>query len=340
MTQSYLAIATAIIVSLLIILFAPYIENPKLRKVSASAGFIGTCIAIILGICSLFGIGPIVYPPTDTTEPTSEVNYPPTENPPNVIQTTYYRSRNKEFEQSSEKKLDGWTRQDQEPYVTYGSFGPWQYTPIDETDSIDVETKTRYKVRTITTQTVTGEFGEWTTEHRDNLSPNIDVEQRTITKYPNCYFKCPNCYAHMHGWDINCPTWAGGCGTYIPEDAWVENYFPISWDDANFQDWYGTGHYYTIINGERWFKWIYGSSTRMETEYRYRENKIETTYSDPTYSDEPIEASDILDVVPVTAYRSRTKTVIYTYWRWTEWSEWTTQYIAPSDTTQVETKTE
>lgn len=111
------------------------------------------------------------------------------------------------------------------------------------------------------------QWGAWS-EWQDtpiNADANTQVETRTVYGY--YYFLCPNCGAHMHGY-VTCYPWAGGCGGYIPESSWHQIWSEIPWDEANLQDWHGTGKYNTYIDGELVFKW--DDNGQPKTQYRCR----------------------------------------------------------------------
>lgn len=113
------------------------------------------------------------------------------------------------------------------------------------------------------------QWGAWS-EWQDtpiNADANTQVETRTVYGY--YYFECPHCGAHMHGWGTVCYPWAGGCGGATPDDSgWHQIWSEISWDEANLRDWYGTGHYYTYIDGELVFQWT--NDGQPKTQYRCR----------------------------------------------------------------------
>lgn len=111
-----------------------------------------------------------------------------------------------------------------------------------------------------------GAWSEWQDTPID-ADANTQVETRTVYGY--YYFECPHCGAHMHGWGTVCYPWAGGCGGATPDDSgWHQIWSEIPWDEANLQDWYGTGHYYTYIDGELVFQWT--NDGQPKTQYRCR----------------------------------------------------------------------
>ena len=113
------------------------------------------------------------------------------------------------------------------------------------------------------------EWSDWTLERRET-SDLVKEESATLWAY--YYFKCPSCGVHMHGWKITCPTWAGGCGkAYIPESSWRWVFSEISYSAAGLKEWYGTGKYYTKINGQI----VFNPEKGQMTVYRYSTRTIE-----------------------------------------------------------------
>ena len=187
---------------------------------------------------------------------------------------------------------------------TAEAYSQWSTTKPTGVDASLIETKTQYSYRTISHTTEYSSWSAWSdwSTTRQSTSDLKKEESRTVWGY--YYFKCPGCGAHMHGWGITCPSWAGGCGkTYIPEGAYVQVYSPTSWDNAGLKDWHGTGKYYTYINGELVFKWTEGGTN---TQYRYatRTSKQVTNYGNwSSWSDTVYTASSTREVKTQTLYR-------------------------------------
>lgn len=146
----------------------------------------------------------------------------------------------------------------------------------------------------------------------------------------------------MHGWNIYCPTWAGGCGKgWITENMWTQVYSTTSWDSAGLKDWHGTGKYYAYVDGQLVFKWTDGGSG---TQYRYASRSTEEVkvYSDwSSWGDTTISASGTREVNERTVYRYRDRTQIPTYYyeRWGGWSSWDSSSVSESESRQVESAT-
>ena len=150
-------------------------------------------------------------------------------------------------------------------------------------------------------------YGLWSDWQDAAINPNSTTDVETRTVYAYYYFQCPSCGAHMHVWNVTCPTWAGGCGqAYIPDSSWHIHWSTTPHDQAGFADWHGTGKYYAYVDGELVFKWQDGMDRGEAVKTQYRSRSIIDTYY---------------------------------YWQWGEWSEWGTDQIEATDTREVETRT-
>ena len=267
-----------------------------------------------------------VYTPSDTRQ---------------VQSRREYRYRDKETTTSNSPTLSGWTLYNtQVSWSEYGSWSNWSETVYYASESRQVQTKTQYSYRTISYSTEYTDWGNWSSWSTNYISSDEFTDVETTTGYAYYYFQCPSCGAHMHGWDITCPRWAGGCGNaYIPESSWHSMYNTAPWSAC--QEWHGTGHYYQYINGELWFKWT-GGETRTMYRYRTRSSYTVTHYSDwSAWQDDYIAASSNREVRTRLLYRYRDRMSVYTYYfyRYGNWSSWGTTPYTESNNRQVETRT-
>lgn len=321
-------------------------NNPKLVSLINHFGvisggivlpFIGLLITIIVFV--LIDI-PGIFPP-ETTLPTETLPQSATTLPTESDPPVQWQYRKKIFNKSNYNNLDGWELYDTDTVYVTGPQSDWQYTPIVKTDSIEVVEATHYKWYTYTTETIEGEWSEWTTTRRTDLPANIKEKEKVFTQYGYYYFKCANCGYRMHGWATDCFS----CGVYIPNDhGWVSDYFDTPWNEANLQDWYGTGHYFTMeLDGTRWFQWTIGDSTRSVTKYAYTETSTRNIRtSDIYYSETPVDSALGVHSEPVTAYAYCTKipTTTYYYFKWSEWTDCEEGEYQNDDNTQVQIKPE
>lgn len=167
------------------------------------------------------------------------------------------------------------------------------------------ETTVMYRYRTVTPVEKFTEWSDWSdwTSELQYESDLKEVEAQTVYGY--YYYQCPYCNNRMHGWDIVDFAWAGGCGIgQISYDDYRQIWSPLSYAEANLQDFHGTGKMVTYsIDGQRWFKW-----------------------------EDPNGAPNI-----VTGYRYRTRTS-YTETEYSEWSKWSEYPVEDSENIEVETK--
>jgi hypothetical protein len=254
-----------------------------------------------------------------------------------------YRYKTKTTTTSSSSTLSGW-----ELYNTtytwsgYGSWSNWSTTPVYDSDSKKVESKKQYRYRDISYKTEYTDWSSWSgwSQNRQNTGDLKKEESRQAWGY--YYFECPSCHAHMHGWDITCPKWAGGCGrAYIPRESWHQTHSSISWNNAGLKDWHGTGKYYTYIDGQLYFKWPEGGQV---TEYRYatRSTKQVPVYSSwSSYSDTAYSTSSTREVQTQTVYRycDRTKIATYHFYKWNDWSSWSTTPVSENSDRKVDVAT-
>ena len=275
---------------------------------------------------------------------------------------TRYRYRDKETTTSSQSSMSGWTY-DHTTYSwsDYGAWSNWSTTPAYESDTRQVKTKTQYRYRnknytTSSSSSLSGwtqydhqvSYGSWSSWQDTPVSSNNTTDVQTRTVYAYYYFQCPHCGAHMHGWGITCPTWAGGCGqAYIPESSWHLLWSTTPHNQVNFMDWHGTGKYYAYVDGELVFKWQDGMDRgeAVKTQYRYR--SITHTYyywqwgDWSSWSDSYVSGTSDrqVDTRTVYRYRDRYQIATYHYYRWGNWSSWSTTAVSETSTRQVESAT-
>ena len=256
---------------------------------------------------------------------------------------TFYRYRDMETTTSYLSSLSGWTHYDTKYYWgDYGSWSDWSTTAVSSTDSRKVETKKQYRYRDISYSTQYTDWSNWSNWDftRQNTNDLKKEESRTVWGY--YYFKCPRCGAHMHGYGNGaCYTWAGGCGGNIPVEGWNQFFFPYSWDTVGLRNWHGTGKYYVVIDGQRYFKWNDNGQPRPQYRYSTRTTKQVAKYGNwSNWSDSVYSNSSTREVEIRTVYRycTRSQYAVYCYYRWGNWSNWLANSISETSTRQVESK--
>lgn len=208
--------------------------------------------------------------------------------------------------------------------TNYTNWSDWSTTKPESKDGRTIESKTEYRYQdkqttTSSNSTMSGwtrydsswkwsDWGSWSGWSTNYVSSNDSTQVETRTGYHYYYYVCSNCGAHMHGYG-RCYTWAGGCGSSaVYSSSYHALKAPVPYSSA--KDFHGTGVYYTDNTGEgRGFAYINSGS--------------------PYY------------VAPVTQYRYRSRSQIWTYYfyRWTSWSNWSETKVSSSSTRNVETRT-
>ena len=276
---------------------------------------------------------------------------------------TQYSSRTLETTTSDSSSLPGWTLDHTtNSWGEYGSWSDWSTTVVSASESTKVETKKQYRYQNKETTTSTssslsgwtqtgssvsyGSWGSWSTWRPGSDTSTDTKEVQNSTVYGYYYFKCPKCGAHMHVYTA-CYTWAGGCGNSTPfESGWTQMWSNVSWDNAGFYEFHGTGRYATdSMGGGRWFKWTDNGSPRAGNRYRERSKTTTYTYerwgSWSSWSDTAYASSSTRNVQTRTVYRycTRSKKTTYYYTRWSDWSAYTDTKITEDDNTEVRTRT-
>lgn len=254
-----------------------------------------------------------------------------------------YRYRDKQFSTSSTSTMSGWTLYDTSySWGDYGAWSGWSTTVYSSSSSRQIESKTQYRYRDIWITQAYSDWGNWSSWSDTSESTSNLKKEETRTVWAYFYFLCPSCNAHVYGWGITCPTWAGGCGkAYVPESSWHAVWSTVSWNEANLKDYYGTGKYYTYINGELVYKWTSGGN---KNQYRYATRTLYDVVNYGSwsgYSDTVYTASSSRDVSSRVVYRYRDRSQIATYhfWKWGTYSNWSTEKISASGARDVDTKT-
>jgi len=256
---------------------------------------------------------------------------------------TRYRYRNKETTTGTSSSKSGWTHYDTTySWGNYGSWSSWSTSAVSNSESRKVETKTQYRYRNISYSTEYTSWGSWSGWSFDRQSTSDLKKEESRNVWGYYYYTCPNCGAHMHGWNMYCPTWAGGCGKgWIAENMWTQVYSTTSWDAAGLRDWHGTGKYYAYVDGQLVFKWTSGGSG---TQYRYatRSTRQVTNYGSwSSWGDTAYSNSSTREVQTRTVYRycDRSQVATYHFYRWGSWSDWSTNSVNQTNDRQVETTT-
>ncbi len=271
---------------------------------------------------------------------------------------TVYRYRNKETTTSSNSSMSGWELYDKTVTgSTYGSWSAWGETKVNESNTLDVEEKTQYRYRDITTSQQWGSWGSWSAWQDGAVTSNDSTEVETRTLYRYYYFYCPICGGHEPFWG-----YASDCGQYTIQqtDARI-TWSTVPYSQSNPQSFsYTSNKLYTTALGDGEI-WIFSTANRHDTapgtrdegagdevikaQYRYRTRSMVDTpkYSQwSDFSDSAIASSSTREVETRTVYRQREiiPTYQYHFSKWGTWSDWSTNTVTGNTSREVEQKTQ
>ena len=209
----------------------------------------------------------------------------------------------------------------------------------------NVQTKVQYQTQTRskqTTQSNDADMSNWTrddsktTSEWQKVGSEVDNGEKYVASYENQNNKRTVstysigktrqvAYTETVGTEFNYSHykyWYNGAWWYTyasnPGRGTNVTYEERGWGDELYLNTnYGNGHYGTMVNGVIWFN----ESSRPKTETRYRdENYTVTGYK----------------------YQDYKKVYTYTFWRytnWSDWSAWQDNVVSASDTVNVQTRT-
>ena len=241
-----------------------------------------------------------------------------------VEQKTQYSYREKNYKTSSESSLSGWTRYDYS--INYGPWSDWSESPVNGSDSIDVERDEveresangdidvvllyRFRSKSITYMYYS--WGPWS-DYTDNVvSGNGDREVRTRTLYRYRTRTQATTIYYFYRWK----NWSSWSTDAVYQSSTRQIQTRILY---RFRDREGVLTYHFF----RWKEWSIWSDTKVvETDtrkvessifYRYRDRVFETTYyfrkwtNWTEYSEEKVVESEDVQVRTITQYRYRRK---------------------------------
>lgn len=239
-----------------------------------------------------------------------------------IEERTLYRSRNLETTSSTtSNRMDGW-----ELYDTatgngdYGAWSDWSATAVSNSDSRQVETQTRYRYRDKETTTSTASslsswtlydteksFGSWSEWSDTPLTANgtLDVETRQVEN--GCRYEMGHwCAVYTDGFP------GGSCSQNRPHSD-----YELAANHLGDQQFHSIG-------------WFTSSSSTPEP------NQVTST---PCSRGWDIYTATNIETIYKTQYRSRSITTTYYYYRWKDWSSWSTNAVSSNDNREVQTAT-
>lgn len=245
-----------------------------------------------------------------------------------IDEKTQYSYSDYETIKSDKASVSGWKLINTRTYYLedYGDWSGWSNTPVSQSATRKVETKTQYRTRTrqqefkdAATKTLAGytyinstaNYGEWSdwTETPISSSDTVDVqtEQRPGTR--SVYDHTEYLYYHNKYWGPD----------YGYEGKW---YYTYSSNRGTREEsgWGGEKPANDVYDGHQ----SYGSGAPDLWWYADKRD----VYRDEVYT--------------YTVYKSRTVSYTYHFWRWSDWSGWSNWSDTPvtkNDSTDVGTQT-
>ena len=299
----------------------PKSNSPKLRKyIAAAAGILAAiilCFVIIGG-----GFGQKAEKQLDWAEWADELPAYVTDDNYSIEERTLYRSRNLETTSSTtSNRMDGWELYD--TATGNGDYGAWSYwsaTAVSNSDSRQVETQTRYRYRDKKTTTSTASslsswtlydteksFGSWSKWSDTPLTANgtLDVETRQVEN---------GCRYEMGHW---CAVYTNGSpGGSCSQDGPHSDY-ELAANHLGDQQFHSIG-------------WFTSSSSTPEP------SQVTST---PCSRGWDTYTATNIETIYKTQYRSRSITTTYYYYRWKDWSSWSTNAVSSNNNREVQTAT-
>uniref|UniRef100_I5AXF1 Serine/threonine protein kinase n=1 Tax=Eubacterium cellulosolvens (strain ATCC 43171 / JCM 9499 / 6) TaxID=633697 RepID=I5AXF1_EUBC6 len=277
---------------------------------------------------------------------------------------TEYRSRKRETTVSNDASLPGWTLYNTTTsWSDYGGWSGWSESAPNQSDAVQVESKTQYQYRDKEFTTASqpelagwtqtgeagrhwGEWGPWSYWNTNPVSGSDSREVRCQTVYRYYHYICPRCGAGQpyHGSlsYSKCYPQFGGCGAYpIGDGGYEEKLFTTPWSSAA-----ATGVYDKKMINEEGI-WFVLDVLGPETGYSYRDRSQIIDYNFERWGgwsgwqDGAVSGSGKRQVNTRTVYRSRSRSQVttYMYERWGEWSAYSRTPIQQTADTEVQTRT-
>ena len=201
------------------------------------------------------------------------------------------------------------TKSDSSTTSYWSEFTDWSTTPVTESDTVNVESKTQYSYRTMSTTTST--------------SPSLDgwTQSGSTVTYSN--------WGSWSGWSLTAQT---ASTTKAVETRTVYVYFHYCASSTQFAP--STSYTY----GKYGPHYVYST-----TKYSMP-NKSSTGYYYGTISGHGCEKTGCTSyyykgTATQYRYRTRTATTTYSYYKWSDWSAWGDAVQTASSTKEVKTQT-
>ena len=281
-----------------------------------------------------------------------------------VEKRTVYRYADLEKTSSASSSLSGWEADGNEKkYSDWGTWSNWNETPQTSSDTRQVSKQTQYSARkkqytSSTNSSLSGwtqynstqsysAWGAWsgwsTSAVSSSSTRDVDTKVETETTYTTQYnYKC------YHYYNTNQGKWMQSYADnssypWSTKGSW--KYFSSPTKLKAYGTYDGrTGYLYNgylvFDNGTSQV----ASGSTSTTYYRYRDRTLTTTYSYWKWGEWSAwsttkPSGDETRQRTIYQYRDRTMEMIYYYKRWGKWSDWSTNKYTASNQKKVETAT-
>ncbi|MCM1178620.1 MAG: leucine-rich repeat domain-containing protein [Clostridium sp.] len=279
-----------------------------------------------------------------------------------------YRYRDKSTTTSTSSTLEGWIQNGSE--TTWGSWSAWQDTAVSSGTTRQVNTRTMYRYRDKSTTTSTNStlsgwtkydssttWGSWSAWQDTAVSASstrkVETKQVQVTAAYTQYRygrwnNANNTYWHFC--DYLAQQQRGGTWhkAYTP---WMNSPLSGTYDGGTC----GNHGCYNQANNASQRKFQYNGSNwywqetqtvpaTYKTQYRYQDSK--TTYYFYKWGDwtswsttQPSSSSN-RETQNKTQYQYRDSTTTYSFYKWGDWTEWSTEQPSETADREIETKTQ
>lgn len=234
---------------------------------------------------------------------------------------TRYRYSDKETTTGSSSTMAGWTLENTTNSLgDYGAWSNWSATVAISSDSRQVETQTRYRYRGKETTTSTASslsswtlydteksFGSWSEWSDTPLTANgtLDIETRQVEN--GCRYEMGHwCAVYTDGFP------GGSCSLQGPHSD-----YELAANNLGDQQFHSIG-------------WFTSSSSTPEP------SQVTST---PCSRGWDTYTATNIETIYKTQYRSRSITTTYYYYRWKDWSSWSTTAVTGNGNREVQTAT-
>ena len=244
-----------------------------------------------------------------------------------------YRSRTKNRTSSREAEMNGWTLENtSEEWGDYGSWSAWSTTQVSSNESTDVETKTqyRYQDKNYTTSTNSSMSG-WTLEGQEYEYGEWSSWNYVLGGY-NSNDNNLEVEQELVSQDCSYGYWVcKSCHYIYPKKNMQHNPCPECNSTSGvfaqtfYNDFYdvGTDPDYVEVDGKTYYRISRGAVKR----YRYRTRSKTLVYKFSrwgdwsSWQDDSVSASSSRNVETQTVYRYRTRSKVKVYNYW-QWGNW------------------